>query len=319
MLTDNLYQEILLAPAKKGADTLYVVSGYASAGMADRHIRKVQELLKSDKPPVRVDLIVGMTAKDGIAESTHLGFVSLADKTLKGAFTCGYLMEPPPIHAKMYAWFRGDKPVSGYLGSANYTQQGFFSGQREAMIAASPAAIRDFHRSVAKESCYCTHQDVQGLVKKDERAAFAGEDVPVAPARAEEKLVVNFLDRSGDLPTRSGLNWGQRPEVGREPNQAYIRLPADVYTGGFFPERGNHFTLHTDDGQVIICARRQDHGKAIHSTENNSIIGEYFRRRLGVDLGKLVTKDDLEKYGRTDVAFYKIDDDNYYMDFSVPR
>ena len=76
--------------------------------------------------------------------------------------------------------------------------------------------------------------------------------------------------------------------------------------------------MHTDDGQVIICARRQDHGKALHSTENNSIIGEYFRHRLGVPLGREVTKVDLEKYGRTDVVFCKIDDDNYYMDFSAP-
>ena len=106
--------------------------------------------------------------------------------------------------------------------------------------------------------------------------------------------------------------------MGREPNQAYIPLSSKVYRGDFFPARGHHFTLHTDDGQVIICARRQDNGKALHSTENNSIIGEYFRRRLGVPLGKPVAKADLKKYGRFDIVFYKIDDDNYYMDFSPP-
>ena len=317
MLTENLYREVLLAPAKKGADTLYIVSGYASAGMADQHIREVQGLLKSRKSPVQVNLIVGMTAKDGIQESAHLGFVSLMDKTMKGVFTCGYIPEPPPIHAKVYAWFRGDKPVAGHVGSANYTQQGFLRNQREVMALGDPVELRGYYQNAAKMSCLCTHQDVQGLIKKDDRSAFAGEDVVVA-APAEEKVTVDFLDGKDELPARSSLNWGQRPEHKREPNQAYIPLTAKIYRSGFFPPLKEHFTLHTDDGQVIICVRGQTNGKAILSTENNSIMGEYFRRRLGVKLGAPVVRADLEKYGRTDVVIHKIDDDNYYMDFSVP-
>ena len=33
--------------------------------------------------------------------------------------------------------------------------------------------------------------------------------------------------------------------------------------------------------------------------------------------GAFVTKEDLERYGRTDVTFYKIDDEQFFMDFSV--
>ena len=33
--------------------------------------------------------------------------------------------------------------------------------------------------------------------------------------------------------------------------------------------------------------------------------------------GAKVTKDDLERYGRTDVTFTKIEDELFYMDFSV--
>ena len=326
MLTENLFQKVLLDPARKGADTLYIVSGYARAGMAHQHIQTVQKKLKSDSPPIHVNLIVGMAAKDGVANSSHLGFVSLSEETLKGAFTCGYLMKPPQVHAKVYAWFRGDKPTVGYIGSANYTRQGFLEkNQREVMTLGDPNMIRDYYRSIEAESCLCTHQDAQRLVRGDELSVFTGEDASVAPSLdssvafppSEGKITISFLNRYGDLPQRSGLNWGQRPEEKRAPNQAYIRIPAAIYRSDFFPTAKNHFTMHTDDGQVIICARRQQHEKAIHSTENNSIMGEYFRRRLGVGLGQPVSKADLEKYGRTDVDFYKIDDDNYYMDFSV--
>ena len=318
MLTDDLYRKVLIIPAAMGANTLYAVSGYASAGMADQHIRDVHENLNGAK--IRVNLVVGMTAQEGIRKRTHLGFMSLAEgKTLKdvGEFSCSYLMESPPNHAKVYAWFRDDKPVAGFIGSANYTQRGFIGAQLEVMSPEDPVIIRDYHRRAEEKACFCTHQDVQGIVK-DEDLSAPVINRPALPL-SEEKRTLTFLDRSGNLPARSGLNWGQRPELKREPNQAYIRLSSEAQRSGFFPDRGTHFTLHTDDGQVIICARRQANGKGIHSTESNSIIGEYIRRRLGVKPGDLVTKADLERYGRFDTVFHKIDDDNYYMDFSSPH
>ena len=73
----------------------------------------------------------------------------------------------------------------------------------------------------------------------------------------------------------------------------------------------------TDDDKVLICTRAQQSGKAIHTPHNNSLIGEYFRNRLGVGNGEPVTLENLIAYGRTDVTFYKIDDETYFMDFSV--
>jgi hypothetical protein len=37
---------------------------------------------------------------------------------------------------------------------------------------------------------------------------------------------------------------------------------------------------------------------------------------LGLANGAFVTRNDLERYGRTDVIFYKVGDE-YYMDFHV--
>ena len=49
----------------------------------------------------------------------------------------------------------------------------------------------------------------------------------------------------------------------------------------------------------------------------NGLLGEYFRHRLKLPYGSKVTKLDLLNYGRTDVAFCKIDDETFEMDFSV--
>ena len=81
--------------------------------------------------------------------------------------------------------------------------------------------------------------------------------------------------------------------------------------------RTERFTVRADDGFVFIATVAQDGDKAIHSPEGNHIIGQYFRKRLGVDSGAPVTREHLDQYGRTDVTFYKIDGETYYMDFAV--
>jgi hypothetical protein len=128
---------------------------------------------------------------------------------------------------------------------------------------------------------------------------------------------ISFLDKDGNLPQRSGLNWGQRPEYNREPNQAYIRIPQNISQTSFFPIRGRNFNLFTDDEQYFSCVIAQDNSKAIHTPDNNSQFGIYFRNRIGVQIDFPVSTKDLIHYGRTDIDIYKIDALNYYMDFSV--
>ena len=116
------------------------------------------------------------------------------------------------------------------------------------------------------------------------------------------------------VPHSSGLNWGQRP--GRNPNQAYLSVPAAVQRQNFFPEIGSTFIVFADDGGQFECVRAQQNGKAIHSVDNSEM-GSYFRRRLGVKSGELVTLQRLLRYGRTWVDFYRRDFTTYYLDFSV--
>lgn len=69
----------------------------------------------------------------------------------------------------------------------------------------------------------------------------------------------------------------------------------------------------------MICSRAQQNGKAIHTPHDNSLIGEYFRNRLGVPNGGEVLSEHFDRYGRVDIDFYKIDEETYFMDFSKPH
>ena len=130
---------------------------------------------------------------------------------------------------------------------------------------------------------------------------------------------ISFLDRRGNLPPRSGLNWGQRPDQNREPNQAYLSIKKDARREGYLPDKSFTFTMLTDDGESFDCVVAQEGRKAIHTTENNSILGKYIRKRIGVSEGDLINVEDLENYGRTDFTLEKIDDENFFFDFSLSR
>lgn len=100
-------------------------------------------------------------------------------------------------------------------------------------------------------------------------------------------------------------------------NNNFIPLPSNLWNSGFFPELAWHFVVLTDDEIFFFCSREKLNGKGIYSVQEKSSFGEYFRNRLGLPNGAFITKDDLLRYGRTDVDFYKIDEENYFMDFSV--
>jgi hypothetical protein len=327
MITSALFDEILVRPVQEGADKLLVISGYATSAMAFNHIQTIcgREL------DIRVELIVGMCSIDGISESNHKGFQELMLNHYPNRFSCGYLTEPPPVHSKVYTWLRNDQPVACFTGSANYTQTAFGKRQGEAMTASDPVKGLEYFNSLIPHSLYCTHADTDNLVQiynasyharlQRERKVLedATTDVDQLPGYTGLQSVrISLLDRYGNLPDRSGLNWGQRPEYHREPNQAYIKVPAEIGRSRFFPVGGIQFTILTDDQKVLVCTRAQQNDKAIECPHNNSLVGEYFRNRLGVPNGALVTLDHLHKYGRADVEFYKIDDETYYMNYAKP-
>lgn len=323
MLSDELFNDVLLQPVRNGGNNLFIVSGYATAAMTFHHLDTVRQM----NGTISIHLIVGMTAQDGLSLSNHRAFQKLAEDDFPDNFECSYIIKSPPVHSKVYAWFRDNKPLAGFIGSANYTQRAFGRYQRETMSGMDAEQGFQYFNSLAADTIYCNHPEAENFVnvydyryqarRRREREHIGEEQKVLTPEiQGLEFVRVSLLDRAGNLPQRSGLNWGQRPEEHREPNQAYIRLPAAVNKTDFFPERSQHFTVFTDDGKVLICTRAQDQGKAIHTPHNNSLIGEYFRHRLEVPFGRPVRTDDLLVFGRTDIVFYKLDEETYYMDFS---
>lgn len=323
MYNDKLFKNVLLDPLKDGADNLLVLSGYATSAMAFHHLQHASKI--NDK--FKIKLLVGMCPLDGVSQGNHKAFLKLANEDYSKRFFCNYVYKNYPVHSKLYIWLKQNNPLKAFVGSANYTQTAFIHGkQRELLAECNPADSVYIFNLIEKDSVICSHYEAESLVQiynekntQIRRRMKEAEESLRKPPSTDmlESIKISFLGKNGELPQRSGLNWGQRPEYKREPNQAYIRLESKIYNSDFFPPKGTHFTVSTDDSKTLICTRAQEKmGKAIETPHNNSLIGEYFRNRIGLANGVLISKTDLLNYGRTDVTFYKIDDETFYMDFS---
>ena len=329
MLTDDLFDRVLIEPARQKADTLYIVSGYASATMLSKQFTQFNRERRIGD--VRIELVVGMTVSDGIHEKDHAGFRQFMED-YNNLFECHYVVHGAPVHTKTYAWYRNERPVTAFTGSANYTQAAFGNYRREALVAHDPTDARDYYDLIRQDAVSCLDPLIAQRISFHSRPRFVVDDGDDGNIDGDVVVIgnlpkesVDFLNSQGELRVRrrgerqrSWLNWGQRPEDNREPNQAYLGIPARIAESDFFPERGEHFTVNTDDGKILIFSRAQDNAKSLHTPSNNSWMGIYFRRRLGVPEGEYVSLEAFQKYGRSTVDFYKIDEQNYYMDFSPP-
>lgn len=322
MIINNLYPTALINP-KDIANKLYIVSGYASATFARRHI---VELLNINDD-FEINLIIGMPS----AKSDHLAFVALHNE-FGNNFKGYYYQSTPPVHCKVYSWFNNETPYVGYTGSANYSQYGFFSHlQLNQLNIDDPVRIKNLYDELLLNSIYIPDHLV--VLPEYHYIPHVGSIQPgtIEWEIPDKRVTISFLTDVGELPQVSGLNWGQRLSKRtnritgkvswdkREPNQAYLSLRLDSRKEGFLPEIGFTFSLITDDGHSFDCVIAQQGRKAIHSTNDNSEIGKYIRNRIGVALGEPVKVVDLENYGRTDYTIEKIDEETFLLDFSVQK
>ena len=318
MYHTNLARTILFDPLLSEPDELIILSGYATPNMLSWYIKNLYHKTIS---PVKISLIVGMVPFDNLSVSIHEGFKQITASELPqevSSVECSYVIDRPAEHGNLFIWCKNSHAEKAFMGSANFVQTSFIGNYRQDLMSpCDTAEAMAYYESVVPRTVYCNHAEIEEYVILR----------PTHPVLDLECNLINAIDdfdsvvlslvtkRTGEPGRRSGLNWGQRH--GREPNQAYIPLPSKIAKSGFFPLEERHFTVVTDDRHQLILRVEQDNNKAITTPARNSDLGEYFRNRLGLANGAFVTRSDLDRYGRTDVKFVKLDEETFYMDFSL--
>ena len=322
MFFSNITSKILFEPITEDVNELYIVSGYATPNMLSWYIKN---LYHKTRTPLKISLVVGMVPFDGISVNIHEGFLQIIRSELPQEIEhleCSYIYDDPSVHSNLFIWAKDGTPVRAFAGSAYFVQSSFVGHHRqESMMECDPTEAMSYFQSLIDRSIYANHAEIEEHVLINpshpvldrENSLLFGIDALEAQGYPVARL--SLVTHTGEPGLRSGLNWGQRPN--RNPNEAYISLPARIAKSGFFPLEKRHFTAITDDRHQLILRIEQQNNKAITTPARNSDLGEYFRNRLGLANGAFVDRAALDRYGRTDVAFVKLDEETYYMDFSV--
>ncbi|WP_214873596.1 restriction endonuclease PLD domain-containing protein [Exiguobacterium sp. s140] len=327
-LISDLEKQVIAIPYSQGYRHLRVLSGYVSPFYVERILNTYKEL--------HLEITVGMISVDGLSIWHHHYFLNLVNR-FHDRLEINYHIKRPGNHRKVYYWNESSYKEIVFVGSANFTLNGF-GGQQEILVESTFANIEEAFGGLSLISC--DNPDVEdhvsfysvsprrievpttNMTNEDygheiEDSSLVSEAINTIANLYGEYVDLSLIDRTGEVPKRSGLNWGQRDKRNR--NQAYIPVPQSVHKADstFFPHSAMPFLILTDDGEHLVCVMAQQKRKAIETHENNSILGAYFRRRLGLENGAFIKVADLRRYGRDSVRIYRIDDETYYLDFSV--
>lgn len=316
MIYESLANAVLFEPLRNGADELNILSAYATPNMLSWYIKNIYHRTPR---AVKLNLIVGMVPFDDLSVTIHEGFKQIVSSDLPNeieSIRCSYVIDKPAEHGNLFIWQKAGLPYCAFSGSANFVQSSFIGNhRRELLTPCDPIEAMTYYDSVVPRTIYCNHAEVEEYVILHPTHSVLDLECNLVNGLDDfDSVLLSLITKTGEPGTRSGLNWGQRQ--GREPNQAYIPLPLSIARSGFFPLERRHFTAITDDHHQLTLRVEQQNNKAITTPVRNSDLGEYFRNRLGLANGAYVTRADLDRYGRTDVKFVKLDEETYYMDFS---
>ncbi len=299
----DIYEEILRKPYQNGLRKIDVISGFASSSFIYHVIHEFDKL--------NINLIIGMAKQNGISKWDHIEFNRIATTTKR--LNVHYYIGKTPIHIKGVIW---DEEIDlAFSGSSNFSWNGY-RDYKELMTKVPKIELEKAFPSENLIDCRNSEIESLGIITNSLTTQQPKNIKDIAITKEVVDLPL-FSEKQQRMHERSGLNWGQRPEYNREPNQAYIPVPKSIHDEhpDFFPPKDQEFTLLTDDNESFVCVMAQDNRKAIETRYDNSILGKYFRNRLRIGQGSFVRLEDLVNYGRKSISVYKISRELYFLDF----
>ncbi len=141
-----------------------------------------------------------------------------------------------------------------------------------------------------------------------------------APMKVQPHVFLPLYSTKGSkhVPEKSGLNQWNADGRKRDPNEIYIPIPVWIHRKfpEFFPSRDTPFELTLPDRKTLNAKVCQDNSKALMSNPNLALGKWLLRDVLNLKENELLTYEKLENIGLDSVVIYKVDNENYDIDFS---
>jgi hypothetical protein len=229
-------------------------------------------------------------------------------------------------HSKCYLWMKNDKPIKGFIGSANFSSNGLMNDYRESLMEIDDNQLfmlKGYIDIIFSTSKECTLFDV----KADQ-------------TRVQLDIcdVILYDPITGQTQNGAGINWGFAEGSHVRQNDAYLPIRTNYIKQSpqlfppiqYNPERRRGALVEViemvwDDGISMLGKLEGSqpigelkYPKQISTFPHKDQLGKYLRDRLGVEHGKRVTMEDLMRYGKTSISVSLIQEGVYYFDFKKP-
>ncbi len=167
----------------------------------------------------------------------------------------------------------------------------------------------------------------QGITKSDEKLSIPNfmpikngstTSMGQPPRHHGTVYLPLYSARSDEVEARSGLNQWNASGRPRDPDEAYIPVPAIVHRcfPGFFPERDVPFQLKLPNGTILDAKMCQEGRKGLMSNPNKSLGHWLLRVVLNLKEGKLLTRKKLDAIGIDSVRVDKLSEKIFEINFS---
>lgn len=338
--TKELYKNIIQEPAKY-FNSLKVISGFASSKFLKRVIK--------DFPDHRFTLIIGM-ASHGISIKDHQEFKTICTKFKN--VKVYYYIETPANHMKVYQWYIGEATGISFIGSANFSEAGFF--KQDEILSPTIDIFSNLIDEALNKSISCLDEEVEDKVPLYEEIDYemieseqhkdtnphCNKDYTNQIEKNKKKsntsgislkkLLLNnlyltaynrvtvelILDDDPHWDTKALNNWNRKNKTIED---SYIDVERTNQLGqqklDFFP-RETDVRLISDDKTEWTVKRVGQYGKELIVTDGVNFY-EYFKNRLGISEDRTISYNDFYSYGRTNINLYKLNDNEYLLDFSL--
>lgn len=312
------------------SDELIIISGYIGPNPVER----------LSTLPLHCTVIYGMYGSNSISPRLHSTLLRLeaASPNIR------ILYSNIPVHSKCYIWKNRGNIVHALIGSANFSTSGLTIPFRETLAETTQdtfSPLNQYITQIISNSLHCTEVNISPITEVPYTSPSILNTSPSVLTNNRTCDMVLFDPKTGEVPTASGLNWCHSPQGHISIDDGYIpvrtsyireyphlfppkQMTPTTTTGGRANRQNDSIELIWDDGtimQALLEGSQPVDGltypKNLASFPSKSILGSYIRQRLGLPSGSLVTRADLDRYGRSYISISLLDNGTYYADFSV--
>lgn len=318
------------------ADHLNIATGF----ITNDSIVELKNLIEYRNFGLSLDLFIGMNLLEGFTKLQYNAVKEL-NAFLTESSTGRVLLSPNALyHGKMYSFMQNNSCMGAFIGSSNlgsfvgtsnnYIEaEAFFDGTEASRVNATivnviqrlganfsllPPVTKFVPSPIELLKDYNFVEKIGAEQTALAKASAQGHKIRI-PLKAEPKSNLNTYFGAGKIKGKfSPRGW----------YEVELIIPKNLENRELIPwsvdkeeNKNCHIFVITDDGYKFECYRQGDYGKNFRSAHDLKILGRWIKGQMendgALELGKPVTEDVLNKFGKKHLVLQKTIGDCWLM------